>query len=104
MDVDAFEEWCAARKRVQAVQEAADERGGPSLSLVPVEEQNVAWPTDLITEPEEGAEPVKATPFDGVELPESRKRVAAWSAERQRLFWSIWPRPARSISPATPRG
>jgi hypothetical protein len=27
-------------------------------------------------------------PFDGIELPDSRKRLAGWSAERQRLFLS----------------
>jgi hypothetical protein len=70
------------------VQEAADERGGPSLSLVPVEDQNIAWPTDLLAPavPAEGAEPVLPMPFDGVELDNSRKRLAGWSADRQRLF------------------
>src|SRR5690606_18655547 len=32
------------------------------------------------------AAPVTAMPFDGVELEDSRKRLAGWSAERQRLF------------------
>mgnify|MGYP006189706035 CR=1 FL=1 len=30
--------------------------------------------------------PVAPMPFDGVELPDSRKRLAGWSAARQRLF------------------
>lgn len=88
MTVEEFEAWSAARKRVAAAQEAADERGGPSLSLVPVEEQEIAWPTDLLPPAvqAEGAEPVVAMPFDGVELDDSRKRLAGWSADRQRLF------------------
>ena len=88
MTVEEFDRWCAARQNVEKVQSAADERGGPSLSLVPVEDQNIAWPTDLLApavQPE-GSEPVAAMPFDGVELPDSRKRLAGWSADRQRLF------------------
>jgi len=88
MSVEAFEQWCEASKRVENVQKAADERGGPSLSLVPVVDQNIAWPTDLLAPAVQAddAEPVKAMPFDGVELDESRKRLAGWSAVRQRLF------------------
>jgi len=88
MSVEGFDRWCAATNRVERVQEAADERGGPSLSLVPVEDQNIAWPTDLLAPavPAEGAEPVLPMPFDGVELDNSRKRLAGWSADRQRLF------------------
>jgi hypothetical protein len=88
MTVEEFDAWCASTRRVEDMREAADERGGPSLSLVPVEDQNIAWPTDLLApavQPE-GSEPVEAMPFDGVELPESRKRLAGWSADRQRLF------------------
>src|SRR5690606_20910600 len=46
------------------------------------------WPTDLLppAEPDPEAPPVAATPFDGVELEDSRKRLAGWSADRQRLF------------------
>jgi hypothetical protein len=33
-----------------------------------------------------GTPAVPATPFDGVPLEDSRKRLAGWSAERQRLF------------------
>ncbi|WP_395622874.1 hypothetical protein [Sphingomonas daechungensis] len=88
MTVEEFDAWCAARKRVKAVHEAAEERGGPSLSLVPIEEQNIAWPTDLLAPAvqDEGAEPVEPMPFDGVELDLSRKRLAGWSAIRQRMF------------------
>lgn len=114
MTVEEFDEWHAATKRVAAIGKAADEGGGPSLSLVPVTERNEVWPTDLLPlppaepsdgQPEEAAEtsevgeadaeaPVDmfsdpnapAMPFDGVELEDSRKRLAGWSAERQRVF------------------
>lgn len=68
----------AVRQRSEAVNQAADEEGGPSLSLVPASERGEAWPTDLL--------PEQAMPFDGVPLEDSRKRLAGWSAERQRMF------------------
>lgn len=88
LTVEEFEAWSAARNRVETAQKAADERGGPSLSLVPVEEQEIAWPTDLLAPAvqDDGSEPVAPMPFDGVELDDSRKRLAGWSADRQRLF------------------
>jgi hypothetical protein len=93
--VEEFDDWRAATDRIATVAEAADEEGGPSLSLVPATERNEVWPADLLApagaEPppdsEAPAEPqLPATPFDGVPLEESRKRLAGWSAERQRLF------------------
>ena len=97
--LEEYDDWCAATDRAKAVAEAADEEGGPGLTLVPRTERNEVWPTDLLppaaAEPssagEPGAEgpadpPVAAMPFDGVELEDSRKRLAGWSAERQRLF------------------
>ena len=74
--------------------EAADEEGGPRLSLVPLPEHQAGWPTDLLAPSSDGAEAapgepepaVAAMPFDGVELESSRKRLAGWSAERQKLF------------------
>ena len=88
LTVEEFHAWSAACDRVENVQKAADERGGPSLSLVPVEEQEIAWPTDLLAPAiqADGSEPVAPRPFDGVELDDSRKRLAGWSADRQRLF------------------
>jgi hypothetical protein len=88
LTVEEFHAWSAACDRVENVQKAADERGGPSLSLVPVEEQEIAWPTDLLAPAiqSDGSEPVAPMPFDGVELDDSRKRLAGWSADRQRLF------------------
>jgi hypothetical protein len=88
MTVEEFEAWAASREKFDQVQEVTDETGGPRLWLVPVEYQNTAWPTDLLA-PEvqdDGAELVVATPFDGVPLEDSRRRLAGWSAERQRIF------------------
>ena len=84
MSVEEYEAWAAAQKRTDAVAEAADEGGGPRLSLVPLTEQDEGWPTDLL--PVAGDSETPATPFDGFELPESRNRLAGWSAERQRYF------------------
>jgi hypothetical protein len=91
MTVEEFDAWVAAGKRFDEVAEAADEIGGPRLSLVPLPEQSVAWPTDLLPPAvqEEGAEPVEATPFDGIPLESSRNRLAGWSAERQKLFLTV---------------
>jgi hypothetical protein len=116
MTVEEFHAWAKAGSKFEKVAEAADEEGGPRLSLVPVPEQNTAWPTDLLPPSEalpldgvglgggdsgdplyvhdhptpphqgEGNAPVEAMPFDGVPLDSSRKRLAGWSAERQRLF------------------
>jgi hypothetical protein len=83
LTVEEFDNWSAATDKFEAVAEAADEEGGPSLSLVPGPERNEVWPTDLLP-PAEPSDP--AMPFDGVELPDSRKRLAGWSAERQRVF------------------
>ena len=91
--VEEYDAWSAANKKFKKVAEAADEEGGPRLSLVPLPEQQEGWPTDLLAPSGDGAattgeaEPaVAAMPFDGVELESSRKRLAGWSAERQKLF------------------
>jgi len=88
MTVEEFDDWNAATDKFAAVAKAADEEGGPSLSLVPRTEREEVWPTDLLppAEPDSAEPPVAAMPFDGVELPDSRKRLAGWSAERQRVF------------------
>ena len=102
MSVDEYEAWLAASNTFDAVAEAADEAGGPALSLVPVVDQNDAWPTDLLAPDRDQVvtdaglssghthdrAPVAAEPFDGVALDDSRKRLAGWSADRQRLFLS----------------
>ena len=88
LTLEEYDNWEAATKTFQAVAEAADEEGGPSLSLVPKPERDEVWPTDLLppAEPDPTAPPVGPMPLDGVELEDSRKRWAGWSAERQRLF------------------
>ncbi|MEO6225324.1 MAG: hypothetical protein ABIO80_05685 [Sphingomicrobium sp.] len=117
MEIEEFGAWMAASDRIEQVGELTGEDGGPTLSLVPVPEQNDAWPTDLLApaeqagepdapehdatppgadaasagdesagEPTDGAAPLAARPFDGVALPDSRNRLAGWSADRQRVF------------------
>jgi hypothetical protein len=83
LTIEEFDERVAAGKKVETVTEAADEAGGPRLSLVPLADQQDAWPTDLLGSTASG-EP--ATPFDNVPLEDSRKSLAGWSAERQRAF------------------
>jgi hypothetical protein len=90
--LEEYDDWCAAEKRQKAIAKAADEEGGPNLSLVPRTEREEVWPTDLLppAEPDPAdpppESPIAAMPFDGVELEDSRNRLAGWSAERQRLF------------------
>ena len=79
MTVEEFDAWSASIKRHEAIAEAADEEGGPRLSLVPAIEQNDAWPTDLLGD-------ASTTAFDGLPLEDSRKALAGWSADRQRVF------------------
>ena len=93
MTVEEFNDWCKATDKFEQVAEAADEVGGPRLSLVPLPEQNEAWPTDLLAPADGDKAPegndqalIEATPFDGIPLQDSRKRLAGWSAERQKLF------------------
>lgn len=105
MTLEEYDASKEALSNFEKVARSADEEGGPRLSLVPVPEQNVAWPTDLL--PPAGAEEaitssgsssihpspdsspdssIAPMPFDGVELESSRRRLAGWSAERQRVF------------------
>ena len=104
LTVEEFDEWCEAERKVAETAQLTDERGGPRLTLVPEMDQEIAWPTDLLpaATPHAGAETPApsdtapdtesdtnlpgAMPFDGVALPESRNRLAGWSADRQRLF------------------
>ena len=96
LTLEEFDAWSAATHRFEAVGEAADEEGGPSMSLVPATERSEVWPTDLHPPADAGPDaeadattpPIPATPFDGVALEDSRNRLAGWSAERQRLFLS----------------
>ena len=60
LTLEEYDNWEAATKTFQAVAEAADEEGGPSLSLVPKPERDEVWPTDLLppAEPDPTAPPV----------------------------------------------
>lgn len=96
--LEDFDAWNASTKRHDAIAEVADEEGGPRLSLVSTPDRGECWPTDLLPpapdpDADQTAEaapdtptPVDAEPFDGVALPDSRKRLAGWSADRQRIF------------------
>ena len=85
--VEEFDAWAAADKREKAVAEAADEEGGPRLSLVPATDRGEVWPTDLLAAATPAsADESAAMPFDGIELEDSSRRRAGWSAARQRLF------------------
>jgi hypothetical protein len=94
MTVAEFDAWCAARATDRQVEASADERGGPMLSLVSEPDQQDAWPTDLLapathdSNPTTDAPAIMAMPFDGIDLPDSRNRLAGWSADRQRIFLS----------------
>lgn len=102
--VEEYDAWSAATDRHEKIATAADEEGGPRLSLVPLTDRERPWPTDLLpaaanpavpAAPDEAAtpdgeppaaEPFAAEPFDGVALTDSRNRRAGWSAQRQRVF------------------
>jgi hypothetical protein len=94
MTLAEFNAWSAARTMSREVRAAADECGGPMLSLVTEPDQEPAWPTDLLapaasdSNPQSEAQTITAMPFDGVDLPDSRNRLAGWSADRQRIFLS----------------
>ena len=45
--VEEYDEWSAADDRFKAIARAADEEGGPSLSLVPATERNEVWPLQV---------------------------------------------------------
>ena len=104
--MEEYESWSKAKAQSDEQARLTDERGGPRLTLVPENEQEEAWPTDLLpasppaltptltptpapaADPADSssAQPLAPTPLDGVALPESRNRLAGWSAERQRVF------------------
>ena len=99
--MEEYESWSKAQAQSDEQARLTDERGGPRLTLVPENDQEEAWPTDLLPPPlptptpapaadpagdSSPAQPLGPTPLDGVALPESRNRLAGWSAERQRVF------------------
>ncbi len=88
LTADEFDAWCAQKERLDTTHAAADEGGGPALSLVPPEQREAAWPTDLLPVIcSDNADPMpQASPIDGLALEGSRNRLAGWSGDRQRLF------------------
>lgn len=84
MTLEEFEAWCAERRDVTELLDAAEEEGGPRVSLVPVP---TSAPVDFL--PDEVAAPSAqpqlpspAVPF----TPEPSRKTGGWSAARQRLF------------------
>ena len=101
MTMEEYEQWEKAQREVDEQVRLTGEQGGPRLTVVPPIEQEEACPTDLLpaagaaSDPAIAAEtaadfpnidPLVPMPFDGVDLPDTRKRLAGWSADRQRLF------------------
>ena len=101
MSMEEYEQWTKAQQEVDEQNRLTDEQGGPRLSVVPKNDQEPATPTDLLpaagaaSDPAIAAEtaadfpnadPLVPLPFDGVDLPDTRKRLVGWSADRQRLF------------------
>lgn len=99
MSNEEFDAWLAASARIDATKAAAEEEGGPRLSLVQIVDRAGPMPTDLLPPPKlpdtppanasgdpDAAAPLVAEPLDGIALPDSRKRLTGWSAQRQRLF------------------
>ena len=90
MTIEQFNQWCEARRDVEAVMEATAEEGGPRVSLVP---DPTSVPLDFL--PDAVQLPVRASspkseispetsvvPFK----PEPSRKVGGWSAARQRLY------------------
>lgn len=92
MSNEEFDAWLAASARIDATKAAADEEGGPRMSLVQIVDRAGPMPTDLLPSAKlpdadpDAAAPLAAEPLDGIALPDSRKRLTGWSAQRQRLF------------------
>ena len=87
---EEFDTWRAATDKVGAVAKAADEEGGPSLSLVPKPERGEVWPTDLLPP----AEPDPDAETGSVHLAAASARLTARSAYRLRArspaFAAAW--------------
>ena len=104
--VEEFDAWMAASDREEAIAQAADEEGGPRLSLVPATDRKEVWPTDLLppavaprrtTAPKRRSPPRRSTASNwrtaASASPAGAPSGSACSSARS-------PRPARSISPA----
>lgn len=72
MTVEEFDAWADRCARDERIARASDEEGGPRLSLVPVSDRDIAWPTDLLApatksggeaDPREPSGPAPAAPY-----------------------------------------
>ena len=72
--IDEFDAWVERSKAIATLHDRTDERGGPADSFVPVADQEIAWPTDLLAA--EGDSETPAAPFQRLELPATRNRLA----------------------------
>lgn len=73
-------------------QPASDaQRRAPADAASPADARIADAPSadDAATDPATSPANRPAEPFDGTPLPESRKRLAGWSADRQRLFLDV---------------
>jgi len=95
MTVEEFDDWSNATKKFEDVVEAADEVGGPRLSLVPLPEQNIAWPTDLLPPSAEVCSPAKG--------PHQSTTLVGPKAGVQSEQESVWaPASAGELAPEPP--
>lgn len=86
MTVEEFDDWYEASRKFDAVAEAADEEGGPRLSLVPVPATNRdCRPPDEI-DLAAPAGTALAGPAAASFTPEPSRKRSGWSAMRQQIF------------------
>lgn len=85
MSIEEFDHWSAERGKVDTVMEAGAEEGGPRVSLVPDPDSVPYSPlpdsVDQVPALTPAAPPL-AVPFEA----EPSRKVAGWSAMRQRIF------------------
>jgi len=86
MTIEQFNDWCDARRDVEAVMEATAEEGGPRVSMVP---DPTSVPLDFLPDvvqlpvpPSPPGPESRVVPFN----PQPSRKVGGWSAARQRLY------------------
>ena len=84
ISLEEYDDWSATVDKVAAVNAVTAEVGGPRYSLLPEPDTaDYQPPLDVVG----GGQPAEhGTPLPPFEPAESRKRLAGWSAQRQRLF------------------
>ena len=86
---EEYDNWNAATEQVQGRRRGGG-RSGRAEPVAGARDRRgrglADRPAAAGADPRPTGPPSPAMPFDGVELPDSRKRLAGWSAERQRLF------------------